>query len=852
MMINETIFLKDYCPPVFNIPHIDLVFDVLAINDVLVTNRMHLQRNTPGLCFLNGEHLHLESIKMDGLELPSNHYQVDEKGLTLLQCPDDFQLEIVTRLNPQNNTALSGLYASRKMLCTQCEAHGFRCITFFADRPDVLSRFTAQIFANREDFPNLLSNGNLIENGILDDGRHYTLWQDPFLKPSYLFALVAGDLACISDKFVTLSHRQVGIDIYVEKGDEHLCHFAMQSIKNAMQWDEQKFGREYDLERYIVVAVKDFNMGAMENKGLNIFNAKYVLADEKTATDDDILAIESVIGHEYFHNWTGNRVTCRDWFQLSLKEGLTIYRDQTFSGDMNDKVVQRILDVSNLRKVQFPEDRGALAHPVQPKSYQEINNFYTATVYEKGGEIVRMYEAILGEDGFRKGMNLYFERHDGQAVTIEDFLSAMADANHYDFKHFKRWYDEVGTPVVNVKETHEHGVLTIEMTQNSKNPLYIPIRWAVYSHQHGALDLPKLLLLERHKQTFQFNVAESDIVVNYLQGFSAPIILRRELNIDQILQLLQMEQDGFALWDLLQGYLIQSIQQSYHEQQLVTLPNELIAILKDWIHQQRHSAGLFAELLRFPSFEECLVGLTNVDAIQLEQFHRDYQHYFASYLHEAFKLAYHQANILELENIGERAWRQVCLNYLSLVDKDSYLPLVWKQFKQPRNMTDQISALKIILRDDVLSQQQQGLHDFYMQWQHQELVMDKWFTLQAQILGLKDVEKLLDHSLFSWINPNKVRAVLGGLLQNYAVFHAKDGSGYTYLADAILKLDRINPQVAARMATPFTRWDWMDVASQKHIATQLQRMLAVNLSPNVSEMISKSWVNYQKTQAHPH
>ena len=836
-MSDKNIYLKNYTPPIFAISDVKLVFDIRGLDDAIVTNVMHLQRKSEGICELDGEHLKLLHIKLDGRHLSLSEYQVDDTHLRILNAPEHFTLEIVTQLNPQLNTALSGLYASRTMLCTQCEAQGFRRITYYLDRPDVLSRFTTKIIADTQQFPCLLSNGNLVESG--EDGhRKFVVWEDPFLKPCYLFALVAGDLAHLSDEFLTCSKRRVGIDIFVEHGDAHLCTYAMSAIKNAMRWDEQRFGREYDLERYMIVAVKDFNMGAMENKGLNIFNAKYVLADEKTATDEDILGIESVIGHEYFHNWTGNRVTCRDWFQLSLKEGLTVYREQSFSGDMNHPVVQRIADVANLRRVQFPEDRGALAHPVQPQSYQEINNFYTATIYEKGGEIVRMYETILGRDGFRRGMDLYFERHDGQAVTIDDFLAAMADANHYDFKHFKRWYEHSGTPVVSVRESFDKGHLKIVLSQDRKEPFLIPIRFAVYSKTAGKLDLPEMLMLEKLDQVFEFEVAYYDIVVNYLHGFSAPIILKRTLPLETILSLFQLEKDGFALWDLKQKVWIDYIQQSYHADAVVPFPAALMNTLKGWLQSLEHAVDLMSELFILPSYEECLLGLESVDAKRLARVRLAFEKYLALQLQPQFEQCY--AKMSSHETIGQRSWHHVCLHYLMLADSKHYFPQAWSLLHSSPNMSDRAGALRVILATEQKDSQKQALDQFYQDWHGHELVMNKWFMMQAKVLSLKDIRQLVSHALFSWENPNKVYALIGGFTANHAVFHEADGSGYAFLTECILIVDSINPQVASRMVTPLTRFAWLDNSGQQQVIAQLKKLLSHALSANVFEMVSKS------------
>lgn len=854
-MEAKTVYLKDYQPPQFEVCSVHLTFDVQALDKVVVIQESHFKRQGAGHLHLNGEGLVLNRLLLNGEVLKASDYQIENDVLTLLNCPDDFHLLIETTLNPQTNTALSGLYASRTMLCTQCEAEGFRRITYYLDRPDVLSTFTTKIIAAKKEFPLLLSNGNKVDAGDLESGRHYVIWYDPFLKPCYLFALVAGDLAHVTDQFTTMSGRQVGLDIFVEHGDENYCVFAMQAMKNAMRWDEERFGREYDLERYMIVATKDFNMGAMENKGLNIFNAKYVLADENTATDDDILAIESVIGHEYFHNWTGNRVTCRDWFQLSLKEGLTIFRDQSFSADMNGEVVQRISDVANLRRVQFPEDRGSLSHPVQPKSYQEINNFYTATVYEKGGELVRMQEVLFGREGFRKGMDLYFERFDGKAATIEDFIQAIQDANEIQLPQFKRWYDQAGTPIVEIRQVLSNGELMIDMKQtcpktndgSEKLPLLIPIRWSVFEKDGTMVKgLPPALILEQAQQSWRFKVAHSDILVNYLQGFSAPIILKRDLSLEDRLALLRVEKDGFALWDLKQSLWIDMIHQAYHQGHVNHLPPQFAETFL-YLIKESFAHDLLAELFRFPSFEESLLGLELCDVEKLYmarlQVRQLLAHAFAVEMGEIYLSLIPQKN---RELVATRAWRHVCLQYLMIAEEQTYQERCWQQFIRPLNMTDRIVALRLLMEGEDEALKQEALHQFYEDWHQYELVMDKWFNIQAMHVSpttLDRVQKLTEHPLFSWENPNKVRALIGGFIQNHLCFHAVDGSGYAFLVSCINILDKINPQVAARMVVPFTRWEWLDQPRQHLIQDALHLLKSQELSSDVYEMVNKSLSN---------
>jgi len=835
MMENQTTYLKDYQASNFQIRETHLIVEILSLEQVMVTNEMLLARQSLGDLYLDGEDLNLQALAIDGIALRQQDYAFEHGKLRIKNPPNEFKLMVITRLNPTENTALSGLYASRHLLCTQCEAQGFRRITYCLDRPDILSLFSCKIIANKTAFPVLLSNGNCQAYGDLDQGRHFVIWQDPFVKPSYLFALVAGDLTCIKDQFVTQTKRKVQLEIYVEESDRHLCAYAMQSIKDAMTWDEKKFGREYDLERYMVVAIKDFNMGAMENKGLNIFNSKYVLADDNTATDADILGIQSVIGHEYFHNWTGNRVTCRDWFQLSLKEGLTIYRDQSFSADMNDPIVARIQDVANLRRSQFPEDRSALAHPVQPKSYDEINNFYTATVYEKGGEIVRMYEVLLGKDGFRRGMDLYFERHDGQAVTIEDFLAAMADANHCDLSQFKAWYDVPGTPVLTTSEHYQDNKLIIHLHQSGKTPLMIPVRFAVYTLAGEKLALPEMMVLTEKQAKFEFDCPQSPVVVNYLQGFSAPVVLQRELGLNHHLDLLACEQDGFALWDLKQSLLIHCL----HSQQ--PLPQRFFEIAQSWIYSGRFSPALLTELFRFPSYEEFTLGLNAYNPLLLAMSVQALEQSFAQGLHA---IGLPELEVSAPESIGQRAWRHLCAEYHALVAPKDHGPKLYQAFLQAQNMSDRLANLKILVKVIKGTWASEALAQFYQDWQTNELVMDKWFALQASYGDRALVEDLLEHPLFSWTNPNKVRALLGSFSHNNPLhFHDSTGQSYALLAACVFKLDAINPQIAARLVTPLTRGEALQADFQARMQEALQGLMRHRLSPNLREMVEKSLVN---------
>ena len=609
-MSNKTIYLDAYKPPVFDVKSVFL--DVALYEDhALVTNTMSLVRLHVGDLRLNGDGLTLESIEIDGQVLALDQYKIEGSDLVLENCVDQFTLKIVTKIQPQNNTALSGLYRSHDLFCTQCEAEGFRRITYFPDRPDVLSIYTTRISADKKRYPILLSNGNKIESGDLSDGRHFVTWHDPFKKPCYLFALVAGKLLSVNDEFITCTGRAISLSIFVEPGNEDKCAHAMDSLKRSMRWDEEQYGREYDLDIFMIVAVSDFNMGAMENKGLNIFNAKYILASPDTASDVDYADIEGVVAHEYFHNWTGNRVTCRDWFQLSLKEGLTVFRDQEFSRDMHSRDVNRIMDVNVLRQAQFPEDAGRMAHPVRPSSYQEINNFYTATIYNKGAEVIRMQETLLGKAGFRRGMDLYFERHDGCAVTINDFVAAMEDANGADLKQFMRWYSQAGTPHVElVTEDYVNGVLTLTFTQScaptpeceEKQPFVIPIRVALFNAKGEPIQTEKsLLVLNEAKQTFSFDGLKEKPLVSLLQDFSAPIRLLRTMSRQDKIALLRCETNGFAKWDVsvqLAKDVLINLYQSPKEAWQV--PTDLLNAYRHILTDETLDRALRAELIMPP------------------------------------------------------------------------------------------------------------------------------------------------------------------------------------------------------------------------------------------------------------
>ncbi len=857
-MPASTVYLNDYQPPVFSVETVNLNFD-LYDDHVLVNSELKLKRQTKGVLMLYGEELELVNLQLNGRELVPDNYRLEDGNLIIEDCPDTCTVQIVTRIYPQKNSKLSGLYRSNALFCTQCEAQGFRRISFFPDRPDVLAIYSTRISADKEAYPVLLSNGNLIASGDLENGRHWAYWEDPFKKPSYLFALVAGRLSCVTDSFISASSKEIRLAIYVEPGNEDKCAHAMTSLKKAMRWDELEYGREYDLAIFMIVAVSDFNMGAMENKGLNIFNSKYILARPDTATDQDFANIESVVAHEYFHNWTGNRVTCRDWFQLSLKEGLTVFRDQEFSRDMNSRDVNRILDVKALRNTQFPEDAGSMAHPVRPSSYQEINNFYTATIYNKGAEVIRMQQTLLGKEGFRKGMDLYFERHDGQAVTIEDFVAAMEDANAVDFTQFKRWYSQAGTPEVTVKSHYSNETLTITLTQNCpptaenshKKPFHIPIRITLFTEEGQQIPLKQELLeLREVEQQFEFPNLMQKPLFSLLADFSAPIKLQRQMETEEWLSLLRVESNGYAKWDTAQCLALHTLEQCYHNPSLTwQIPERLLEVYKEILLDERLDLALRAELLMPPSFEEVAAILPRVDVDAVEAVRDFFRQALGSYLFEEAHRLYQtlwqvEDHAMNGAAYGRRKLRNVCLWLMMKADEKRSLVIADQQFLAAKTMTDQIASFALLANCSELNKRESAISNFYHQWSHDELVLDKWFAIQASCEApgtLNAVKKLLEHPAFNLKNPNKVRAVVGAFTQaNPRHFHALDGSGYVFLTEMLIALDPLNPQIAARLATPLTRWQGLDNKRQDLMQQQLIYLTKRDLSRDLQEMVTKS------------
>lgn len=774
--------------------------------------------------------------------------------------PSSFKLQIVTELQPHLNTALSGLYQSSGNFCTQCEAEGFRRITYFIDRPDVLSEYEVSLTADKASCPVLLSNGNLVACGENSDGTHWHRWHDPHPKPCYLFALVAGDLQHITEEFTTLSGRQVTLNIYTQAHNINKCDHAMRSLKNAMAWDQQVYGLEYDLEVYNIVAVDDFNMGAMENKGLNIFNSKYVLANQQTATDLDYQGIESVIGHEYFHNWSGNRVTCRDWFQLSLKEGFTVFRDQEFSADMGSRAVKRIRDVQTLRTYQFKEDAGPMAHPVRPESYQEINNFYTATVYEKGAELIRMMRALVGAAGFRKGTDLYFERFDGQAVTTEDFVQSIEMANQTDLSQFRLWYSQSGTPVLAVRQTYDSrcGTLTLHFTQScpatpgqkNKQALQILVAMALFNQDGEKIESQTLVISEASQQ-FDFADLAGRPVVSLLRDFSAPVKLEFAQDQAELMHLVAHDDNGFTRWEAMQrlclDLLLPAIQDNTKSLDEAAYQS-LLQTLDMLLDRPPRDKAILAEMLTLPTNSYIAEQCSPIQPQRVVEVKEQLIQKLATDL-ELKLIAVYGANShrqkfsLDAAAMAERALKNTALALLVASKKETHYELASSQYYAATNMTDRLAAFSALVHSD-FARKQEIIADFYGQWQNDTLVLDKWFAVQAtvpEISVLANVHKLMSHEAFSINNPNKVRSLIGAFASNLRAFHRTDGAGYQLLADIIIELDAINPQIGSRLAGVFNNWRAYAAPYAEQMKTQLQRIQQQpNLSKDVGEIVSKA------------
>lgn len=861
-------YRKDYKPCPYTITDIKLEF-YLEENFTRVKSKTSFITNPKSdektdAVYLYGEELKLISIKLNGIELKSS-YTVDPKGIELRNLPDHFELEIETEIDPDSNTSLEGLYRSSGNYCTQCEAEGFRKITYYLDRPDVMARFTTKIIGSLDRCPVMLSNGNLVEEGLLPNNKHYAVWEDPFPKPSYLFALVAGKLVAIEDTFTTMTQRDVKLQIFVEERNKDYCDHAMASLKKSMRWDEDVFGLAYDLDRYMIVAVDDFNMGAMENKGLNIFNSKYVLASTETATDQDYLGVEGVIAHEYFHNWTGNRVTCRDWFQLSLKEGLTVFRDQEFSSDMNSRAVQRIDDVKILRDFQFREDAGPMAHPIRPDSYVEINNFYTVTVYNKGAEVIRMIHTLLGADGFRKGMDLYFKRHDGEAVTCKDFVSAMADANDFDFSQFSLWYSQSGTPVISVEErwNEDKNELTLLVCQScpdtpgqsDKKPFHIPLRICLLGKDGMPISDESLLHLKWAEQKFTFKDLKDKPVISFNRSFSAPVKVEPFQSSEDLAFLMAHDNDEFNRWESSQVLALDQILKAYYQcekNEKIVVDPLFIDGIKANLQDASSDKSLIAQAITLPSEMYIAQQLESIDPACLYAARKEVVQQIVDNLEQVFVDVF-DANLeqgeykLDNESIGRRRLRNCCLNYLMSKGgaNQPYMERCRSQFQNSSNMTDQIAALREFANNEDSILRTDALGSFYAKWKHDPLVMDKWFTLQAlstRETCLQDVIQLMENPSFSLDNPNKVRALIGAFCSgNHVRFHHKQGRGYQFLADQIVKLNSKNPQIAARLLTPLTTWKRYKKEYSELMKEQLVRISETeNISADVYEIVKKS------------
>jgi aminopeptidase N len=876
-----TIYLKDYRPPEFLIERTELAVDLFE-DHALVFSRLQLKRNphaSPAASLqLHGQELELLGLAIDGVDLGEGDYSLDADTLTIAQLPDECELTCRTRIQPQDNTSLEGLYKSRTMFCTQCEAEGFRKITYYLDRPDVMSVFTVTVSAEKERYPVLLSNGNPLEARELLDGRHSSTWHDPFPKPAYLFALVAGNLHDVRDTFTTCSGREVDLRIYVEEKDVPKCDHAMLSLKQSMRWDEEVFGREYDLDIFNIVAVDDFNMGAMENKSLNIFNTSCVLCSPDITTDMGFQRVQAIVAHEYFHNWSGNRVTCRDWFQLSLKEGFTVFRDAEFSSDMGSRTVKRVEDVMLLRTAQFAEDAGPMAHPVRPDSFMEINNFYTLTVYEKGAEVVRMIHTLLGAENFRLGSDLYFERHDGQAVTCEDFVCAMEDASGVDLRQFRNWYSQAGTPELFV--THEYDedartfTLHVRQTcpatpgQDQKEPFVIPLAVGLLgdagnlrlklagenANTETADNTHCVLNVTESEQTFVFEDVPERPVPSLLRGFSAPVRLHYDYGKQDLCALMRRDDDGFVRWDSAQSLataVIIEVQSQLAGDEATQVDQLLIEAYTDLLQDESLDPAMVAEMLSLPGenyLAEMAAQTGGADVDAIHQARQRVREVIGSSLESSLLATYHRlaneaAYAPNAQQIANRSLRNVCLAYLVAADRQ-HLSLARLQFEQARNMTDRFAALREIAFHDDEAGRAETLGRFYADWKHEALVVNQWLQVQAAIpdeKALARVESLMEHAEFDLRNPNKVRALIGVFAgQNPVNFHRIDGAGYRLLGDIVLKLNTLNPQIAARLLTPLTKWRSYTGRGEL-MCGELRRLAAEpDLSPDVFEVVSKS------------
>ncbi|MDI4650835.1 MULTISPECIES: aminopeptidase N [Pseudoalteromonas] len=851
-------YLKDYQAPQFSIQHIDLRFELAPLK-TSVQSTMTINRTDESNAdlALDGVDLTLISVKVD--DKAYDDYTLEDEKLIIHNLPESFILKIENHIDPQTNTSLEGLYLSGGAYCTQCEAEGFRKITYYLDRPDVLASFDVTIIADKK-YTHLLSNGNQIESGNLDDGRHFVKWQDPFKKPSYLFALVAGDFDVLRDHYTTQSGRKVELALFVDKGNLSKTPHAMTSLKKSMQWDEERFNLEYDLDIYMIVAVDFFNMGAMENKGLNIFNSKCILANQETATDKDYHTIESIVGHEYFHNWTGNRVTCRDWFQLSLKEGLTVFRDQEFSSDLGSRALNRIDAVKVMRTHQFSEDAGPMAHPIRPEKVIEMNNFYTVTVYDKGAEVIRMMHTLLGEEKFQQGMALYFERHDGQAVTCDDFVAAMSDASGIDLTQFKRWYSQAGTPKLNVEQTYDeqNQTFTLSIDQfapdNQPNNALLHIPFAIELLDSEGQSLPlvidnqpqdSVLNVTEKTQQFVFEGIKQRPVAVLLEDFSAPCIVNQNTSAADLLHIMRFARSDFSRWDAQQRLFTNEMKAAIASGE-ACLSDDILSALKLLVDNREGDLALIAELLKLPSYDTLAAEYAVIPVDDIIAVQNAFESQIANFLTESLVNCY---NALEDDGstsataVAVRALKQLCLHYLAKTNHSDVNGLI-EESAHSNNMTNALAALSAVVKAnhslcDTL------LTEFDAKWRHDVLVMDKWFALQAMkdsATSISDIKALYDHPSFDFGNPNRVRALVGSFSYfNITQFHRADGKGYQLLGDLLVKLNDINPQNASRMLTPFMSWKRYDENRSAAMKAQLQRLADLDgLSDDLFEKVEKA------------
>jgi len=864
-----TTYLKDYQPPAFQIDSVDLEVELFE-DHARVRARLAIARRADSgrsPLVLDGEELELESVALEGRALAPAEYALDAGHLTIAEVPGKFTLETVCRIRPMQNTQLMGLYAAESGFFTQCEAEGFRRITFFPDRPDVMARYDVTIHADLEKYPVLLSNGNPVASGAGSSGRHWVKWRDPFPKPCYLFAMVAAKLDKLEDEFLTRSGRRVRLAIYVDPGRLDQCGFAMQALKRAMKWDEEVFGLEVDLDHYSIVAVGDFNAGAMENKGLNLFNTKYVLARPDIATDGDFLNIDRVVAHEYFHNWTGNRVTCRDWFQLSLKEGLTVFREQEFGADHYSKAVERIREVRHLRAAQFAEDAGPMAHPVRPGSYMEIGNFYTTTVYEKGAEVVRMIHTLIGAENFRKGMDLYFARHDGQAVTCDDFVRAMADAAGVDLSQFMRWYDQAGTPVLEIKGEYDargkRYSLAVKQScaptpgQDRKMPFHVPFAVGLLGPEGRDMlaEGTRVLSVRQPEERYVFEDVALSLdqapVPSLARDFSAPVIVNYDYTEAELTHLMAHDSDPFNRWDaghrMALGIILRGIETVKSGGKLA-IPRAFLDASARILADAPKDPAFAAEALALPSEGTIAEQMEIVDPDAIHAVRNELKRGLSGTLKEKLLETYRAHRIPgpyspDAASAGKRALRNAALGLLMELDEPGIHTLCMKQFEDADNMTDALAALSLLAQRDG-AERMRALDAFYAKWKDEPLVVDKWLAVQSGsrlASTLADVNRLMAHPAFNLKNPNKVYALIGGFRGNQVRFHAADGAGYAFLADQVIALDAINPQVAARMARGFDRWRKFDAQRQSHARAALGRIRGTKgVSKGVLEIATRA------------